>query len=637
VGKAWADKYKGTFDDGWDTYRERTLGRQTRLGLVPEGSDGKPYYFPDDITDQSIEWLHRVRAQDPNKPWFMFYSTGCAHAPHHVPKEWADKYKGTFDDGWDRLRERTFARQKELGIIPPDAELTDRPDAFPAWDSLDEASRKLYIRQAEVYAGFQENADWNVGRLLDAIDEIGDLEDTLVIYIWGDNGASLEGTVTGSFNELTFLNGLVLEPEEQLKLIEEYGGLEALGGDHTAPHIAAAWAHAFNTPFKWGKQTASHLGGTRDPMVVAWPNRIKADGVPHSQFTHVIDIGPTILEAAGIPEPKTVDGIAQEPMDGTSFVYAFDDAGAPERHTTQYFEMFASRGMYKDGWWAASRPDRLPWDLSPATLKRFGPDADFDADRDVGWELYDLSKDFSQARDVAAQNPEKVRELQELWWKEAERNRVLPLMAGFSVLYGILPPLPTQSRFEFRGDVDNIQWGMIPRIFGRSYAIEADLAVPEGGAEGVIVAMADFIGGFGLWVDEKGSLCHTYSLLGVDTYKQVSNTPLPSGDVNVRMLFEAAEPKPGTGGHVSLFVNDEKVGEGDMPRTVPVTFTSYSGMDIGRDNGLVVDRAYEDKAPYAFTGTVKRVVFDLHPAAHEDERALHEHAAIQAVGAGAAG
>jgi len=604
---------------------------------VPERTDGKPYYFPDDITDKSIEWLHRVRAQDPVKPWFLFYSTGCAHAPHHVPKEWADKYKGTFDDGWDKLRERTFERQKRLGIIPKDAELTERPDAFPAWDSLSDSARKLYIRQAEVYAGYQENADWNVGRLVDAIEEMGDLDNTLVIYIWGDNGASLEGTITGSFNELTFLNGLVLDPEQQLKLIEEYGGLEALGGDHTAPHIAAAWAHAFNAPFKWGKQSASHLGGTRDPMVIAWPSRVKPDAAPRTQFTHVIDVAPTILGAAGIPEPKTVDGITQEPMDGTSFLYSLEDAGAPERHTTQYFEMFSSRGMYKDGWWAASRPDRLPWDLSPKTLARFGPDTDWDADRDVGWELYDLTTDFTQAHDVAAQHPDKVRELQELWWKEAERNRVLPLMAGFSVLYGILPPLPTQTRFAFAGDVDNIQWGMIPRIFGRSYSIEADLAVPDSGAEGVIVAMADFIGGFGLWVDDKGSLCHTYSLLGVETYKQVSSTPIPAGDVSVRMLFEATENKPGTGGHVSLFINDEKVGEGDMPRTVPVTFTSYSGMDIGRDNGLVVDRAYEDKAPYAFTGTVKQVVFDIKPATHEEEQALHEHTALHAVAAGAAG
>ena len=604
---------------------------------IPEGTAEKPYYFPDDITDKSIEWLHRVRAQDATKPWFMFYSTGCAHAPHHVPAEWADKYKGTFDDGWDKLRERTFERQKQLGIIPQDSVLTERPDAFPAWDTLDDDAKRLYVRQAEVYAGYQENADWNVGRLIDAVDAMGDLDNTLVIYIWGDNGASLEGTITGSFNELTFLNGLVLDPEQQLKLIDEYGGLAALGGDHTAPHIAAAWAHAFNTPFKWGKQTASHLGGTRDPMVVSWPSRVKPDSTPRSQFTHVIDVGPTILEAAGIPEPKTVDGIAQEPMDGTSFLYSLDDGSVAERHTTQYFEMFASRGMYKDGWWAASRPDRLPWDLSPATLAKFGPSMDWDADRDVGWELYDLTTDFTQAHDVAAQHPDKVRELQELWWKEAERNRVLPLMAGLSVLYGILPPLPTQTRFAFAGGVDNIQWGMIPRIFGRSYSIEADLVVPETGAEGVIVAMADFIGGFGLWVNDAGNLCHTYSLLGVETYKQVSSTPLPTGDVKVRMLFEATEHKPGTGGHVSLFINDEQVGEGDMPRTVPVTFTSYSGMDIGRDNGLVVDRAYEDKAPYAFTGTVKRVVFDIQPAAHEDEQALHEHTALHAVAGGVAG
>ncbi|MGZ6328897.1 MAG: arylsulfatase [Candidatus Limnocylindrales bacterium] len=635
--KSWGFDHWWGFLSGAAGQYDPILTQDDAVLGVPEGKDGKPYYFPDDITDRSIEWLHRVRAQDPLKPWFLFYSTGCAHAPHHVPKEWADRYRGTFDDGWDKLRERTLARQKQLGIVPPDAELTERPDAFPAWDSLDAAARQLYVRQAEVYAGFQENADWNVGRLLDAVEEMGDLDNTLVIYIWGDNGASLEGTTTGSFNELTFLNGLVLSPEQQLKLIEEYGGLEALGGDHTAPHIAAAWAHAFNAPFKWGKQSASHLGGTRDPMVLAWPSRVMPDRTPRTQFTHVIDIGPTILEAAGIPEPETVDGIAQEPMDGTSFLYSLDDAKAPERHTTQYFEMFASRAMNKDGWWAASRPDRLPWDLSPQTLARFGPDMYWDADRDVGWELYDLTSDFTQARDVAAEHPEKVTELQELWWQEAERNRVLPLMAGLSVLYGILPPLPTQTRFTFAGDVDNVQWGMVPRIFGRSYSIEADLVVPASGAEGVIVAMADFIGGFGLWVDDKGSLCHTYSLLGVETYKQVSRTPIPAGDVSVRMLFEATEHKPGTGGHVSLFINDQKVGEGDMPRTVPVTFTSYSGMDVGRDNGLVVDRAYEDKAPYPFTGTVKQVVFDIKPATAEDEQAIHEHAALHAVAAGVAG
>ncbi|MCC7078339.1 MAG: arylsulfatase [Acidimicrobiia bacterium] len=604
---------------------------------VPEGPDGEQYYFPDDLSDKAIEWLHAVRAQDGTKPWMMFYSTGCSHAPHHVAPEWADRYKGKFDEGWDKLREETLARQKALGIVPEDTQLTERPDIFPAWDSLTESQKKLYARQVEVYAGYSENADWNVGRLLDAVDELGDLDNTLVFYIWGDNGASMEGTVTGSFNELTFLNGLVLDADEQTELIEKYGGVEALGGVHTAPHFAAAWAHAMNAPFQFGKQVASHLGGDRDPMVVAWPRRIRHDGTVRAQFTHCIDIGPTVLEAAGIPEPSSVDGIAQEPMDGTSFVYSFDSADAPERHTEQYFEMFGCRAMYKDGWWAASRPVRLPWDVSPGTLAQFGPEVDWDPDRDVGWELYDLTADFSQAVNVAAQHPDKVSELQELWWSEAERNRVLPLMAGLSVIYGILPPLPTQTRFEFAGDVQNIQRGMIPRIAGRSYAIEAEVDVPEDGAEGVLVANADFIGGFSLWVDSKGHLTHTYSFLGVDTYKQVSDEEIPTGRVTLRMLFEAAEAKPGAGGQVTLWADGRRIGEGVMARTVPIAFSSYAGMDIGRDNGLVVDLDYENEAPYAFTGKVHKVAFDLSPLTHEEAIALHEHAHHHAVGHGAAG
>ena len=635
--KAWGfDHWWGFLSGAAGQYDPIITQDDWTLG-VPDGKDGKQYYFPDDMADKAIEWLHAVRAQDATKPWMMFYSTGCSHAPHHVPKAWADKYKGKFDQGWDKLREETLARQKKLGIVPENTELTSRPEVFPAWDSLNEEEKKLYARQVEVFAGYSENADWNVGRLLDAVEEMGDMENTLVIYIWGDNGASLEGTVTGSFNEMTFLNGIVLSPEQQLKLIEKYGGVNALGGPHTAPHFAAAWAHAMNTPFKWGKQTASHLGGTRDPMVVSWPSRIKAGGDLRAQFTHVIDVGPTILEAAGIPQPKTVDGIPQEPMDGTSFLYSFDDPKAAERHSTQYFEMFGGRGMYKDGWWAASRPDRIPWDMSPATLKQFGPESNWDPDRDVGWELYNLAADFSQAKNVAAQNPAKVKELQELWWREAERNRVLPLMAGVSVIYGILPPLPTITRFRFEGDVQNIQRGMIPRIQGRSYAIEAELKVPKGGAEGVIVANADFIGGFTLWVDDQGLLHHTYSFLGIETYKQVSREKLPTGDVSVKMLFEADEPKPGAGGKVTLWANGKQIGDGRLEHTVPIAFTSYSGMDIGRDNGLVVDLPYESKAPYAFTGTVKNVVFDLKPEHQEAEVALHEHASLQGVAAGVAG
>jgi arylsulfatase A-like enzyme/uncharacterized membrane protein len=608
----------------------------TTIG-VQEGKDGELYYFPDAFTDKAIEWLHAVRATDAQKPWMMYYSTGCSHAPHHVAKEWADKYKGTFDDGWDAYREKTLERQKKLGLVPEDTELTERPELFPAWDSLSDDQKKLYARQMEVFAGYSENADWNVGRLLDAVEEMGDLDNTLVIYIWGDNGASMEGTLTGSFNETTFFNGVVLEADQQLKVIEKFGGIEALGGFHTAPHFAAAWAHANNTPFQWGKQMGSHLGGTRNPMVVAWPERIRAKGDLRSQFTHCIDVGPTVLELVGIPEPKTVDGIEQEPMDGTSFAYTFDDGQAEERHTVQYFEMLGSKAIYEDGWWACAKLDKIPWDFTPETMKRFAPGA-YDPDRDDVWELYYLPDDFSQARDLAAEKPDKLAELKELFWQEAERNRVLPLLGAFSIFLGELPPLPTITRYTYAGDVQNIQTTMIPRIYGRSYAIEAEVHVPEDGAEGVLVAFADFIGGFALWVDEKGLLNHTYQFLGVDTYKQTSTEPIPTGDVTLRMLFEIDEPKPGSGGKVTLWANDRQIGEGTMPNSISLIFTTYAGMDVGRDNGGVVDLAYEDKAPYAFTGTVKNVVFDLKPATTpEDEQALHAAAQHAGVAHGVAG
>ncbi len=627
------DHYWGFLSGAAGQYDPIITQDNTTLGVQP-GKDGKPYYFPDDLTDKSIEWLHAVRAQDAHRPWCMYYSTGCAHAPHHVAKEWADRYKGVFDGGWDEYRKQTFERQKKLGVIPSDAELTDRPDLFPAWESLSAEEKKLYVRQMEVYAGFQENADWNVGRLLDAIDELGDLENTLVFYIWGDNGASLEGTITGSFNEATFLNGVDLTPAQQLELIEQYGGIEAIGSEHTAPHVASAWAHAGNTPFQWGKQIASHLGGTRNPMVVAWPRRLKPDSEMRSQFTHCTDIAPTVLEAAGIPEPKTVDGIAQEPMDGTSFLHTFDDPKAEERHTVQYFEFCGTRAIYKDGWWACAKLDRKPWDFSPETMQRFAP-GKYDPEQD-SWELYYLPDDFSQAHDVADQHSDKLAELKELFWQEAERNRVLPLMASASIFFGILPPLPTITRFSFSGDVQNISRGMVPRIYGRSYAVEAELEIPEGGAEGVIVANADFMGGFALWVDAQRRLRHTYSFLGVETYRQVSDEPLAPGSVTVRMLFEADENTPGTGGTVTLWAGEKQIGEGKLPRTVPVGFSTYAGMDISCDNGGVVDLEYEPKAPYRFTGTVKHVIIDLKPAVHADEHALHHHASLNAVGQGVA-
>jgi len=583
-----------------------------------------PYYFPDAMADRAIEWLHGVRGQETEKPFFIYFSTGCSHAPHHVAQTWADRYKGKFDQGWDKLREETFARQKELGVVPADADLTPRDAAFPAWDDVPDKLKAFYARQMEVYAGFSENADSNVGRVIDAIEELGELDDTVIIWIWGDNGASMEGTVTGSFNEMTMQNGIPLTDEMQLQLAERFGGLDQWGAQIMDPHYGAAWAWAGNTPFKWGKQVGSHLGGTRNPMVVRWPKRITDTEGLRTQFGHVIDVAPTILDIAGIPEPQIVDGIEQEPMHGTSFVSTFADAAAPEFRTQQYFETIGNRGMYKDGWWLAMKTERIPWVVTPDALKPYAPGV---WDPDAGpAELYYLPDDFTQAHDLAAEHPDKVQELKDLFWEEAEKYKVLPLLATLSTFFGILPPIDQKTTFEFRGDVQNVLSGMIPRIYNHSYAISADLVVPEEGAAGVIVAESDHLGGFTLYVKD-GKLTHTYSMMGVFVFKQVAEEDLPAGEVTVRMEFAADEAKPATGGEVTLFIDDRPVGKGRMDHTVPIRFSAYAGMDIGRDNGGVVDLAYEDRKPFAFTGTVKKVVFDIKPhLVDEDERVLHAEA-----------
>src|SRR4249920_3716755 len=592
------------------------------IGTEPEYYDREnPYYLPDAMAGRTIEWLHGVRAQDAHKPFFIYFSTGCSHAPHHVAKAWADKYKGKFDQGWDKLREETFARQKALGVIPADAELTPRNEAFPAWDDVPPKLKTFYARQMEVYAGFSENADHNAGRVIDAIEELGELDDTVIIWIWGDNGASMEGTVTGSFNEMTMQNGIPLTDEMQLQLAERFGGLDKWGAQIMDPHYGAAWAWAGNTPFKWGKQVGSHLGGTRNPMVVRWPERITDTGSLRPQFGHVIDIAPTILDLAGIPQPQTVDGIQQEPMHGTSIASTFADANAHEFRTQQYFETIGNRGMYKDGWWLAMKTERIPWVVTSEALKPYAPGV---WDPDAGpAELYYLPDDFTQAHDLAADHPDKVQELKDLFWEEAEKYKVLPLLATLSTFFGILPPMAEKTMFEFRGDVQNVLSGMIPRIYNHSYAISADVVVPEGGAEGVIVAESDHLGGFTLYV-ENGKLTHTYSMMGVFIFKQVAEEDLPSGEITVRMEFAADEAKPATGGEVTLFIDDRPVGKGRMDHTVPIRFSAYAGMDIGRDNGGVVDLAYEDRKPFAFTGTVKKVVFDIKPhLSDQDELGLH--------------
>ena len=501
------DYFYGFLGGGASQWDPCLAENQKIIGTEPEYYDQEnPYYLPDAMAGKTIEWLHGVRAQDAHKPFFVYFSTGCSHAPHHVAKAWADKYKGKFDQGWDRLREETFARQKALGVIPAEAELTPRNEAFPAWDDVPDKLKPFYARQMEVYAGFSENADHNVGRVIDAIDELGELDNTVIIWIWGDNGASMEGTITGSFNELTMQNGIPLTDEMQVQLSERYGGIEAWGGELMDPHYSAAWAWAGNTPFQWGKQVGSHLGGTRNPMVIHWPGRVTGTGGLRSQFTHVTDVAPTILDVAGIPVPSSVDGIDQEPMHGVTFAGTLTDPAAPERHTQQYFETIGNRAMYKDGWWLAMRTPRIPWVLTPQALKPYAPGV-WDPDTDPA-ELYYLPDDYSQAHDLAAGHPDKVAELKELFWAEAERYQVLPLLATLSTFFGMLPPLPEETRFEFRGDVQNVLSGMIPRIYNHSYAISADLVVPEGGAEGVIVAEADHLGGFSLFVARRQAHPH---------------------------------------------------------------------------------------------------------------------------------
>jgi arylsulfatase A-like enzyme len=572
----------------------------------------KDYYLPTDMADRAIRWIRDQKAQSPDRPFFVYYAPGASHAPHHVPKPWADKYKGKFDQGWDKLREETFARQKTLGVIPPDAKLTPRDPAFPAWDSVPDDVKKLYARQMEIYAGYQENCDHEIGRVIRSVEDLGLADDTLIFYIWGDNGSSMEGTETGSFNELTMQNGIRLTAEEQLKLIDAYGGIGAWGGPTMQPHFACAWAWAGNAPFQWGKQVASHFGGTRDPMVVSWPKRIKERGGLRSQFTHCIDVAPTILEAAGIPQPKQVDEIDQMPMHGTSFLYTFDDANAKSRHTRQYFEIYGNRAIYEDGWVACARLDRIPWRIDPAELAKFAPGSGWNPDKDK-WELYHVDEDFSQANDLAATYPEKLAELKKAFWEEAGKYQVEPLLGGLAVFYGCPVPAATRTHYTYYPGTENIASGMIPHVYNRSYTISADLDVPAGGAEGVIVAEADVMGGFSLYV-QGGKLHYTYSLMGVKIDTLTSSEALPAGKVEARYEFTADKPgHMGTGGRGRLFINGKPAGENRLEHTVPFRFSSYAGMDVGKDNGEPVSPSYKSKSPFPFTGKIGKVVFDLAP------------------------
>ena len=571
--------------------------------VEPEKTPEEGYHFSDDMTNKAIKWTRQQKALMADKPFFMYFAPGACHAPHHVPKEWADKYKGKFDQGWDKLREEIFARQKKLGVIPTDAKLTARPSEIPAWDDTPEEMRPVFCREMEVYAGFLEHIDTNLGRLIDALADLEVLDDTLIYYIIGDNGASAEGTPNGCFNEMATLNGLagIETPEFLASKIDKFGGPEAYN------HYAVGWAHAMDTPYQWTKQVASHFGGTRNGTIVHWPNGIKAKGEVRSQFHHVIDVAPTILEAAGLPHPTVVNSVQQAPIEGVSMLYAFNDAKAAERHETQYFEMFCNRGIYHKGWTAVTRHG-VPW--LGAYKRAFDDDV---------WELYDTNTDWSQAHDLAAEQPKKLAELQRLFIIEAGKYSALPLddrtFERFNPDLAGRPQLIKGNSQVLFGGMGRLSEGSIVSIKNKSYAITADVDVPQAGAEGVIVAQGGNSNGWSLYA-QAGKLKYCYNFFGIDVTIIEATQPIGSGKHQVRMEFKYDGGGLAKGGGVTLYVDGKAVGNGRIERTVPVVFSADETCDVGKETGSPVSPDYGPENN-AFTGEVNWVQIDLEKDDHD--------------------
>jgi len=570
-------------------------------GTIPVEPDRTPeegYHLTEDLADKAIKWVRQQKALMPDKPFFAYFAPGATHAPHHVPPEWSEKYKGTFDDGWDALRERIFERQKELGVIPGDAELTARPTEIPAWDEMDDDLKAVLARQMEVYAGFLEHTDHHIGRLVDALDDLGVLEDTLVYYIVGDNGASAEGTTNGTFNEYFMLNGAAhMETVEMMA-----GNIDAFGTPHAYNHYAVGWAHALDTPYQWTKQVASHWGGTRNGTVVHWPRGFGAKGEVRTQFHHVIDIAPTVLAVAGVPEPKVVHGVEQRPIEGVSMAYTFEDPSAAEQRTTQYFEMFVNRGIYHEGWTAVTRHS-TPWVMSP-TLPSLEEDV---------WELYDTNTDWTQARDLAAEQPEKLAELQQLFLEEARKYNVLPLddrrverldaeTAGRPTL------IKGGSQLLFSG-MGRLSESSLVNIKNKSHAVTAEIVVPEGGASGVLVAQGGAFGGWSLYLHD-GRPTYCYSFFGVQRFKVAADGQVPEGKHQVRMEFGYDGGGLAKGGGVTLYVDGQSVAEGRVEHTQPLIFSADETADVGHETGTTVSDDY-DLESSRFTGAIDWVQIDL--------------------------
>jgi arylsulfatase len=571
-------------------------------GTTPIEVDKTPeegYHFSEDMTDKSIQWVRQQKSLMPDKPFFMYWAPGATHAPHHVRPEWSDKYKGKFDQGWDKLREETFVRQKQMGVIPPDTQLTKRHEEIPAWDEISDEMKPVLTRQMEIYAGFLEHTDHHLGRLIDALEDLEILDDTLIYYIIGDNGASAEGSLQGTYNEMIPLSGAgqLETPEFLIERLDKFGGPESFN------HYAVAWAHAMDTPFQWTKQVASHWGGTRNATIVHWPRVIQAKGELRSQFHHVIDIAPTILEAAGLPEPVVVNSVQQKPLEGVSMGYSFDDAQAADQHETQYFEMFGNRGIYHKGWTAVTR-HRTPWLTGAAKLPAFDDD---------NWELYDTNTDWSQAKDLAKEHPDKLHELQRLWLIEAVRYNVLPLDDRFAEranpgLAG-RPELIKGTRQLLFGGMGRLTESSILNTKNKSYAITAEVVVPETGAEGVIIALGGTTGGWSLYAkDGKPKYC--YNFYGIQRTYIEGQKEIPSGQHQVRMEFAYDGGGMAKGGLTTLYLDGEKIGEGRVEHTEPILFSADETCDLGYEAGSPVSEDYGPRGN-EFTGEVNWVEIDL--------------------------
>jgi arylsulfatase len=565
--------------------------------LVPAATDPN-YHLTEDLADRSIAWLRKVKSIAPDRPFLLYIAPGATHSPHHAPKEWIERFKGKFDMGWDAYREETLERQKKLGVVPPDTKLTERSAGLPAWDSLNAEQKRLYARMMEVFAAYGAHCDYHMGRIIDAVKQLPEADNTLFIYIAGDNGSSAEGGIEGSVNENLFFNGFPEKWQDNLKVIDE------LGGPKHYNHFPSAWAHAMDTPFQWTKQVASHFGGTRNPMIVSWPARIKDRGGLRSQFHHVIDVTPTIYDVCGITAPSALNGIPQKRIEGTSFAYTFDDANARGRRPTQYFEMACARGIYHNGW-MASAIAFPPW--QPV---RTG----FDPDKQR-WELYHIDKDFSQANDLAKDNQQKLRELQDQWWAEAAKYNVLPLdWRAVERLDGELMGRPSlagdRKTFTYCPGQVALVNEAAPRILNKSWTLTADLQIPESGAEGMIATHGGLVGGYGLYLRE-GKPTFVYNYLELERPTITGKDALPTGKVKLAIDFkyEGREQELGKAATVTMSVNGAKVAEGRLERTIPIQISLGEGMDVGMDVGSPVDFTY--KLPFKFTGQIEKVTIDL--------------------------